>query len=166
MLKLVEEGRLDLDARVFGDLLAHIGPREPKSRRMNEITVRQLLRHSGGFDSKRSGDPHFRQRKIAGKLGKSTPLSCMDLIAYMKGRSVDFKPGKRFRYSNFGYCARGRVIEQVSGMPYESLVRHEILMPAGTQRVTGRPCTDRLVDITGGCFGSDGSPNPQITTRS
>ena len=45
VLKLVEDGLLDLDARVFPDLLT----------RMNRITVRDLLRHGGGFDGDISG---------------------------------------------------------------------------------------------------------------
>ena len=135
VLKLVEDGRLDLDTPVFRDLLAHIDPHSTSDRRMNQITVRDLLRHSGGFDSDRSGAPQWMQRKIARKIRKPTPLDCVDVIAYMKGRRLDFSPGKRFAYSNFGYCALGRVIEQVSGMPYEDFVRRAILRPAGAERM-------------------------------
>ena len=134
VLKLVEEGLLELDARVFGDLLAGIGPTPVVDDRMNEITVRDLLRHSGGFDRKLSGDPMFKQREISETINRPTPLDCADVISYMKRQRLDFSPGERYAYSNFGYCALGRVIEQVSGMSYEDYVRREILIPAGAKQ--------------------------------
>lgn len=65
VLKLVEDGRLKLDARVFQDLLSGIEPHPPKDPRMNEITVRDLLRHSGGFDRDRSGDIQWETFPVA-----------------------------------------------------------------------------------------------------
>lgn len=135
VLKLVEDGQLDLDAHVFRDVLAHIEPNPPSDRRMNRITVRDLLRHSGGFDRDRSGDFSWMHREVARKLRKSALLDCVDVIAYAKIRRLDFSPGKRHAYSNVGYCALGRVIEQVSGMPYEDFVRRTVLIPAGAKRM-------------------------------
>ena len=93
VLKLVEDGRLELDARVFRDLLAGIEPHPPRDPRMNEITVRDLLRHSGGFDRDRSGDIQWEQKRVGRKLRKRPPLDCTDVIAYMKRRKLDFSPG-------------------------------------------------------------------------
>ena len=135
VLKLVEDGRLELDARVFRDLLTGIEPHLVVDHKMNEITVRDLLRHSGGFDRKLSGDPMFKQKVISGKIYKDTPLDCVDIISYMKQQWLDLSPGERYAYSNFGYCALGRVIEQASGMSYEDYVRKEILIPAGAKRM-------------------------------
>lgn len=135
VLKLVEEGRLELDARVFRDLLRGIEPHPVMDDRMDEITVRHLLRHSGGFDRKLSGDPMFKQKKISGTINKPTPLDCTDVISYMKRQSLDFSPGERYAYSNFGYCALGRVIEQISRMAYEDYVRREILVPSGLKQM-------------------------------
>jgi len=134
VLKLVEDGGLELDARVFSDLLARIEPHPVVDQRMNEITVRDLLRHSGGFDRKLSGDPQFRQGDIAQTIHKNPPLDCVDIVSYMKRQSLDFSPGERYAYSNFGYCALGRVIEQISGLPYEDYVRREVLIPAGAKQ--------------------------------
>ena len=135
VLKLVEEGQLDLDALVFRNLLDEIEPNQVSDHRMNEITIRDLLRHSGGFDSTISGDPQFNQKAISKEIGKSTPLGCVDIIAYMKSQDLDFKPGERYAYSNFGYCVLGQVIEKISGMSYEDYVRKEILIPAGVLRM-------------------------------
>jgi N-acyl-D-amino-acid deacylase len=48
---------------------------------------------------------------------------------------LDFAPGARFAYSNFGYCVLGRVIEKQSGSSYEELVRKQILVPLGLGRM-------------------------------
>jgi N-acyl-D-amino-acid deacylase len=52
----------------------------------------------------------------------------------MKGMPLDFNPGERFVYSNFGYAILGRVIERLSGMPYEDYVRAHVLQPVGAKR--------------------------------
>jgi CubicO group peptidase (beta-lactamase class C family) len=47
----------------------------------------------------------------------------------MKGLPLDFDPGERFAYSNFGYIVLGRVIERASGIPYEDFARARVLEP-------------------------------------
>ena len=54
-----------------------------------------------------------------------------DIIRHMLGKPLDFNPGERYAYSNFGYCLLGRVIEKVTGRTYEDYVRREILLPVG-----------------------------------
>ena len=49
----------------------------------------------------------------------------------MKSRCLDFAPGERFAYSNYGYCVLGRVIERASGSSYQAYVRNRVLIPAG-----------------------------------
>ena len=131
VLKLMEDGLLDLDARVFPDLLADIGPGRVADARMNRITVRDLLRHSGGFDRDISGDPQFMQWGIAQALSKPPPVECADVIAFMKSRRLDFAPGARSVFSDYGYCVLGRVIERASGLPYEEYVRNRVLETRG-----------------------------------
>ena len=131
VLKLIEDSLLDLDDRVFREVLTDDSRSLISDSRMNDITVRDLLRHSAGFDTDLSDDPQFMQEDIARILRTTTPLECADVITYMKARRLDFAPGHRYAYSNFGYCILGRIIEQVSGLPYEHYVRQEILQPAG-----------------------------------
>jgi CubicO group peptidase (beta-lactamase class C family) len=47
---------------------------------------------------------------------------------------LDFAPGTRYAYSNFGYAILGRVIEKASGQSYEEYVRGAVLVPAGATR--------------------------------
>lgn len=133
ILKLVEAGRLDLDApawKILGsEALADaskVGAVDPRQER---IAVRHLLHHTGGWDRDKSFDPMFRSRMIADKLGTQRPASPDSIIHYMAGQPLDFDPGARYAYSNFGYCLLGRIIEKLSGESYEQFVRKRILAP-------------------------------------
>ncbi len=47
----------------------------------------------------------------------------------MLRKPLDFDPGERYAYSNFGYCLLGRVIEHKTGKPYGVAVRELVLAP-------------------------------------
>lgn len=132
VLKLHEAGLLDLNAKVF-DILNDVEP-PPGSTvdpRLAAVTVLDLLRHSGGWDRSVSFDPMFRSREIAVSLGVPTPADAAAIVRYMKGQPLDFDPGAKYAYSNFGYCLLGRIIEKLTGQSYETYVRTAILSPAG-----------------------------------
>jgi len=131
-LKLCEAGLLDLDAKVF-DILNDIEPPPGATvdPRLADVTVLDLLRHSGGWDSTVSFDPMFRSREIADELGVPTPPDAAAIISYMMGQPLDWDPGAKYAYSNFGYCLLGRVIEKASGQSYDAYVKSAVLTPAG-----------------------------------
>lgn len=132
VLKLVEEGRLGLDDKAF-KFLADLKPSPGAffDPRLSEITVRNLLGHSGGFDRAASGDPMFKPLDIAGAMGAAPPASAETIIRYVLTQPLDFPPGTRYAYSNFGYCVLGRIIERVTGERYRDFVRTKILKPMG-----------------------------------
>jgi N-acyl-D-amino-acid deacylase len=135
ILKLIEEGKLKLDDRAFAML--KLQPFLPKGRkrdpRLKDITVRQLLQHTGGWDRDKSGDPMFRSVEIAQALGVPPPAEPEQIIRFMLGQPLDFSPGERYAYSNFGYCVLGRIIEKVSGETYDNYVRKHVLAPLGAK---------------------------------
>jgi N-acyl-D-amino-acid deacylase len=137
VLKLVEDGKLTLDAEVFG-LLA-LGSQVPEGRTLDDrwkhITLRHLLHHTAGWDRDKSGDPMFKSREISKSLGEQPPATPTQIIRWMLGQPLDFDPGARYVYSNFGYCLLGRVIEKVADQPYEKFVQHGVLAPAGVRRM-------------------------------
>lgn len=133
VLRLVEQGKLRLDDRVF-DLLRLRAPRD-FDERWKKVTVRQLLEHRGGWDSEKSPDPMFLSPVIVRKMGGNHPASTATILRYMLGQDLDFDPGERFGYSNFGYCLLGRVIERVSGQFYEAHLRQHLLAPLGIKRM-------------------------------
>jgi N-acyl-D-amino-acid deacylase len=138
IMKLVEEGKLALDDRV-APFIADLTPAAGAivDPRWEQITVRHLLNHTGGWDrTKPNGgfDPIDRPVTAAVAVNAPTPASSETLIRYMKGLPLDFNPGEKHAYSNFGYIILGRVIERVSGMRYEDYVRARVLVPVGANR--------------------------------
>ena len=122
IMKLVEEGKLELDDRI-APFIAHLTPAPGATvdPRWEQITIRHLLTHTGGWDrTKPNGgfDPIDRPLIAAAAVNAPAPASPETLIRYMKGMPLDFNPGEKFVYSNLGYIILGRVIERVSGIPY------------------------------------------------
>lgn len=132
VLKLYETGLLDLEAKVF-DILNDVEPPPGATvdPRLADVTVLDLLRHSGGWDRSVSFDPMFRSREIAAAMDVATPADAAAIIGYMMGQPLDFDPGARFAYSNFGYCLLGRIIERITGQSYDEFVKAAGLTPAG-----------------------------------
>lgn len=159
VMRLVDRGLLSLDAPAFAllpDLPALPGRTEDP--RLAAITVRNLLLHTGGWDRDATGyDPMFDPRTIATAVGVPAPAGCESVIRYMRGRPLDFAPGARYAYSNFGYCVLGRIVERASGQPYETFVRAFLAeagaggMRLGATRAEGRlPGEVRYVEAYGG----------------
>lgn len=132
ILTLVERGRLRLDDRAF-QIMESLKPAEGTTPdpRLGDITILHLLKHQGGWDG--SIEPMFLpwSRTAAVALAAPEPTTCETIIRYMMGRPLDYAPGTRTVYSNFGYCMLGRIIERASGMLYEEYVQTSVLRPAG-----------------------------------
>jgi N-acyl-D-amino-acid deacylase len=131
VLQLIERHQLTLDAKVWEVLKLS----EPADARWKQVTIGQLLQHTGGWDRAQSFDPMFRSARIAQTLNVSPPAAPQHIIHYMVGRPLDFAPGSRYARSNFGYCLLGRVIERVTGVAYERYVQQAVLAPLGVQRM-------------------------------
>ncbi len=146
VLKLVEEGRLSLDAPVLRVLRlteAH-GHGPPRDSRFRDVTIRHLLHHTGGWDREQTFDPMFGIGPRELRDRSSGPPGPPEIIRYMMDQPLQFDPGARYAYSNFGYCLLGRVIEQVTGTSYEDFVRERILAPIRITRMRlGRSLEDQ-----------------------
>ena len=99
--------------------------------RQREITIRHLLEHRGGWDRDKSFDAMFESVRFARRLDVPAPAGPHDVIRAMLRQKLDFNPGERYAYSNFGYCLLGRVIEKLTGMPYEAYVKERVFAPIG-----------------------------------
>lgn len=135
ILRLVQEGRITLDDRIF-DLLPFepfLEPGASPDPRTRQITIRQCLHHIGGWDRDKSGDPMFFPVAIAEALGVDAPARPEHIMRWVSGRPLDFEPGQSYAYSNYGYCLLGRIIERVTGRDYEAWTRNEVLAPMGIQ---------------------------------
>jgi CubicO group peptidase (beta-lactamase class C family) len=103
--------------------------------RVNDITVEHLVDHEGGWDSTTAGDYVFKMRQIAKELGLSGPATKFDLIRYVYGEPLQFKPGSKSQYSNIGYTTLAYLVEKVTGKNYETYLRNTILQPDGVTAV-------------------------------
>jgi N-acyl-D-amino-acid deacylase len=133
VLQLIERGKLHFDDKVVDrmNLTPHSDPQSKPDDRWREITVRQCLQHTGGWDRDKSGDPIGRPVEIARALGVPEPARPVDIVRFMMGRPLDFAPGSKHVYSNLGYLILGRIIEAVTGEAYEAHVKKQVLAPLG-----------------------------------
>lgn len=137
IMKLVEDGKLKFDDRVV-PLIADLTPAPGATidPRWDQVTIRNLLDHTGGWDRDKPGgfDPMFQSATAAAAVNAPAPASAETIIRWMRGMPLDFNPGDKWAYSNFGYNILGRVIERVSSLPYEEFVRTRVLQPVGASR--------------------------------
>lgn len=118
VLQLVEQGRLDLNTRV-ADILPHqpYGP---------DVTVRQLLAHTGGLPN----PIPLRWVHLTGEHERFDERAALDAVLWANPR-LSSRPGTRFRYSNIGYWLLGAIVEQVTGRPFVEQVRQAVIAPLG-----------------------------------
>lgn len=139
-LLLIERGKFGLDDPVF-DLLKHIKPpRGAKvDRRLFEVTVRQCLNHSGGWDRLVTGDPINWEPQICRAFQVRPPVSPEDFCSFLMGVPLQFAPGTGEQYSNVGFILLGEAIAKVSGQPYERFVLENVLKPMDVTRAALHP---------------------------
>ena len=124
IFSLIERGKLNLTDKVFGPsgILGIKYGKPPYKQYVADITVDHLLTHTAGGWPNDNTDPMMHndgwdQTKLITETIANLPLTN--------------PPGTHWAYSNFGYCILGRIIEQVTGQPYESYVQANILVPCG-----------------------------------
>ncbi|EXU66106.1 beta-lactamase [Streptomyces sp. PRh5] len=115
LMRLVAEGKVDLDAPVRAYVPELILADEEAAAR---ITVLNLLNHTAGLDWNVIDDGEG-DRSLAGLVAK---LPQLPLIA---------PPGARASYSQAGYNLAGRIIEKITGLPFEQAMASLVLEPVG-----------------------------------
>lgn len=117
---LVEEGRLAL-----GDPVEKYLPefRAARGAQDTPVTIRHLLTHTSGL-------PFNRPAEIENiTVRRDRTLS--EVVRLLSKQQPDFEPGTQFRYGTGGYAILGRVIEVVSGKPYEQFMAERVFAPLG-----------------------------------
>lgn len=124
ILQLRDAGRLSLDdpvERYVPELATLRYPTADSPR----ITIRHLLSHSAGFPE----DNPWGDQQLA---------ATDDEMSRMMSGGIPFStaPGTSYEYSNFGFAILGRVVANVSGMPYARYVAERVLRPLGMSSTT------------------------------
>ena len=115
ILLLAEDGKLSLDDPV--------GRYLPDLTRANEITIRELLSHTSGYQDYYALDyvaPYMLQ-----------PVNAREILDRWARKPLDFDPGTRWQYSNTNFVAAGSIIEHVTGMPLMTFLATRIFKPLG-----------------------------------
>jgi len=120
IMKLVQEGKLSLNDKVFGTgaILGTQYGIAPYSANLSNITVKNLLHNAGGgWGGSSGGDPIDQN-------------PAMDNNAFLNwviiNKPVAYAPGTRYDYSNMGFFILGRIIEKVSGKTYSDYIKQDI----------------------------------------
>lgn len=135
ILKLVEEKRLSLDDKVLEILPFGTPEGKIPDPNLGKVTILNLLEHLGGWDRDKAFDPMFADKKISKALDVPLPITQADIITFMNGQPLQYAPGTKYAYSNYGYCLLGRVIEQKTGLRYDDYIKKFILSPLGSTRM-------------------------------
>ena len=120
---LISTGRLNLTTHVY-PLLGYNAPADERSL---DITVQHLLDHTAGFDRSMSSDIGFIFTTVAQSLNQATPATLRQLIEYIAARPLDFSPGDRSVYSNYGTMLLSYVITNMTGETYSSYIEKNVL---------------------------------------
>ena len=125
MMRLVEQGKVDLAAPVRKYLPEFRVKDEAVSR---DVTVWNLLTHSGGWEGQISG-PERGEDTLRNFVGSIADL--MQLSALEPGRDSATPPAAVWSYNNAGFSVSGRVIEAVTGLSINRAARDLVFTPLG-----------------------------------
>ena len=115
VLLLQEDGKLSLDDTVSKWF--------PKLTRANEVTLRELLSHTSGYEDYAPQDYTIL---LWTKVGD--PLK---LVEEWAGKPLDFEPGTQWQYSNTNFVLAALIVQKASGMPFFEFLQKRVLDPMG-----------------------------------
>jgi D-alanyl-D-alanine carboxypeptidase len=119
MLLLQEQGKLSLDDKV--------GKYIPDLTRANEVTIRQLLSHTSGYQD------YWPQDYVMPMMLQ--PVTAAKILDMWARKPLDFEPGTKWQYSNTNYVIAGVIIEKVSGKPLLQFLKEKVFSPLGMASV-------------------------------
>ncbi len=128
LMMLVDEGKVDLAAPLskylpeFAEMQVEVktGNQVTLKKAETVLTVRHVVSHTSGL-------PFL----LPAEKGKIDVLPIADSVAQSAKQPLKFEPGSGYQYSNCGINSVGRIIEVVSGMPYERFMQERLFTPLG-----------------------------------
>lgn len=133
ILKLYEQGKLDLKSTIGRYLPDYIGEGKDK------VTIHNLLTYSSGIPNCEGN---------TGIVVYQLPISTDDFIAKYCSGKLEFEPGNQFNYNNGDYIILGRIIERLTGKSFTQYLNETILKPYGmenTNMLASKDIVSRLV---------------------
>jgi CubicO group peptidase (beta-lactamase class C family) len=140
VMMLVDGGKVKLDdpAEKYLPELKDLRVADGKELRKpkHPVTVRHLLSHTSGMPFKSAQEEPTLDR-----------LSLRDGVLNYAKTPLQSEPGTRYAYSNAGINTAGRIIEVVSGMPYETFLQKRLFDPLGMKDTTFWPAKEELARL-------------------
>lgn len=138
IMKLYQEGALDINDTIGKHITDNPAYDIPYR---SEITIKQLLQHrSGVFDITNDSIPATINAPYAGMKYESYIRAQDDQHTFtfdeLVGVNAEHQlstaiPDDGFHYSNTGYNILGKIIEEISGMPYSAYIDQKFTTPLG-----------------------------------
>ncbi|MCE2863374.1 MAG: beta-lactamase family protein [Opitutaceae bacterium] len=125
ILILQDEGKLSVDDPVAKYIPDFAALKTPSGRPAN-LTITQILSHTSGL-GEASGPAALEARTLA------------DLVPLWLAARMQFEPGAQWKYCQSGINLAGRIVEVVSGKPFDVFVRERIFVPLGMKDATFYP---------------------------
>ncbi|MGA2571501.1 MAG: serine hydrolase domain-containing protein [Terracidiphilus sp.] len=119
ILLLREQGKLSLDDPV--------GKYVPGLTRGDEVTIRQILSHTSGYQD------YWPEDYVMTPMLKT--VTAQQILDTWARKPLDFDPGTQWQYSNTNYVIAGRIVETVSGEPLFDFLTERIFRPLGMTSV-------------------------------
>jgi D-alanyl-D-alanine carboxypeptidase len=119
ILLLQEQGKLSLDDKVAKFI--------PDLTRGDEVTIRELLSHTSGYQD------YWPQDYVMPTMLQ--PTSAQQILDMWARKPLDFDPGTKWQYSNTNFVIAGLIIEKASGMPLLQFLQANIFTPLGMKSV-------------------------------
>src|SRR5260370_12176243 len=145
ILLLQEQGTLSLDDKV--------GKFIPSITRANEVTIRQLLSHTSGYQD------YWPQDYVMPLMLQ--PVTAQKILDTWARKPLDFEPGAKWQYSNTNYVIAGLIVEKASGEPLLQFLQEKVFTPLNMKSVAD---TDKAklgdTDPTGYLRFALGPPRP------
>lgn len=119
ILLLQEQGKLSLDDAV--------GKYVPGLTRGDEVTIREILSHTSGYQD------YWPEDYVMTPMFK--PTTAQQILDTWAKKPLDFEPGTQWQYSNTNYVIAGAIVEKVSGEKLMDFLEEHIFHPLGMQSV-------------------------------
>lgn len=103
---------------------------------VHPIRIREILSHTSGLPFKSAAQP-----------GALDLLPLKDAVHSFAAEQLLFQPGTGYSYSNEGLNTAGRIIEVVTGIPYERFIQERLFDPLGMKDTTFWPDTEQIARL-------------------
>ncbi|MGI8786225.1 MAG: serine hydrolase [Pyrinomonadaceae bacterium] len=133
VMRLVEKGKLDLDAPVT----TYLPDFKPRNSFDKPVTLRELMSHRAGL---------VREPPIGNYFDSSDP-TLRETVRSLNQTALVYAPESRTKYSNAGIATVGYVLEKTQNQPFADYLKNALLAPAGMKNSSFKPTAEMTKNL-------------------